>query len=354
MRNGLNITGVSETVHEIRESPAEAVADFAVSAPDVASPPGTVTSRTLTARNGTVRMARDFRLTHRLALAPDTPAAPGALAPTPYEAALASLGACVLVTTVNGCTARGITLGGISVTVRAELPLAADGTPAPGRPLEDIGWRCEIDCEAPTDVLRSVSRLVTAFSPNHRAFLDAAPLTPPLTPGPATAPGDGSCSIEAVVVWEYGSEAVCRTTLTVGGVRHTAAPFGVDQAKQMLGIDKAPNSQEVLLAALSAELSGLLPEVPPGALLAAGRIDTQGMLNIVREVPSSFHRLRLSTTGVPESALPGAVTRAVLPATLSTARPIVVELWHNGVRALRHTSTSEDAEAVRDELTNAS
>lgn len=352
MRNGLNITGVSEMVHEIRDNPEEAAADFAVTTPAAANPPGTVTSRTLTALNGTVRMARDFRLTHRLTLAPSTPSGPEALAPTPYETALASLGACALVTTVNGCTARGITLGGISVTVRAELPLAEDGTPAPGRPLEALRWRCDIDCDAPAEVLRSVNRLVTAFSPNHRVFLDPSPLDSPAPPPTHPTAAATTCPVEARVVWEYGSEAVCHTAVTVSGVRHTAAPFPVDQAKQMLGIDKAPNSQELLLSALSAELSGLLPDTPPGAALrAGGRIDTRGMLNVAREVPSSFHRLRLDPEGLPEAALRAALSRAVLPATLAAARTIEVELWRDGVREARHTGTTEDAEAIRDELT---
>ncbi|MFJ9862940.1 OsmC family protein [Streptomyces sp. NPDC101165] len=365
MRNGLNIAGVSEMVHEIREIPAEAVARFAVETPAGAATAGTVTSRTLTARNGTVRMARDFRLGHRRTVTADDPA--GAH-PTPYESALAALGACVMVTSVNGYTARGVTLGAMSVTVRADLALDEAGRPVAGRPLENIAWRCDVDCETDPDTARSINRLVTAFSPNHRVFLDAAPLDTVVlvgTDGGTTAldvpvPGETSeaagptrsSTVEATVTWEYGSEGSYVTTVGAPGTRPRSGPWGVDQAKQMLGIDRAPNSQEILLAALSAELTSLLPD---GSVLlrAAGLLDTRGMLNVTREVPSRFHGLSLETVAPDLSAadLSRALARSVLLATLATPRAVDVELWLAGRHVVSDHSSTADAEAVRDELT---
>ncbi|MEN8649774.1 OsmC family peroxiredoxin [Streptomyces sp. 21So2-11] len=370
MRNGLNITGVSEMVHEIRENPAEAMARFGVETPAGASSPGTVASRTLTARNGTVRMARDFRLSHRLALTPRDPAAPH---PTVYEAALASLGACVLVTTVNGYTARGVTLGGISVTARAELAVDDTGEPVAGRPLENIRWRCDVDADADADMARSINRLVTAFSPNHRVVLDESvwdeaavthsdgSTAPVAVPPPASSSGShAACPVEATVTWEYGSEAGFRTTVRAHGADHTSGPWRVDQAKQMLGIDRAPNSQELLLAAVGAELTALLgDEHGPVPLRVMGCLDTRGMLNVTREAPSRFHGLSLEAAApgpMPDaaalsSALSTALSRSVLVATLATPRAVDVELWLRGTRVLSVNSTTAEAEAVRDELT---
>ncbi|CAL9629113.1 hypothetical protein SUDANB15_06013 [Streptomyces sp. enrichment culture] len=360
MRNGLNVSGVSEMVHEIREVPEEAVARFAVESPAGVQAPGTVTSRTLTARNGTVRVARDFRLGHRTALPADDTASP---LPTPYESALAALAACVLVTSVNGYTARGVTLGTMSVTARADLALDADGRPVPGRPLDGLAWRCDVDCEADPDTARSINRLVTAFSPNHRVVLDEAPPdtavllgpdgpTPLGIPGPAAPPPPAparSTTVEATVTWEYGSEG--RYVSTVGA-HARSGPWGVDQAKQMLGIDRAPNSQEILLAALCAELTALLPD---GAvrLRAAGLLDTRGMLNVTREAPSRFHGLTLEATAPELSAadLSRALAGSVLLATLTTPRAVDVELWLAGRHVAAERSVTADAEAVRDELT---
>ncbi|MEU1409657.1 OsmC family protein [Streptomyces sp. NPDC005728] len=365
MRNGLNIAGVSEMVHEIREIPAEAVARFAVETPAGASTAGTVTSRTLTARNGTVRMARDFRLGHRLAVTTDGPAG---VHPTPYESALAALGACVMVTSVNGYTARGITLGAMSVTVRADLALDGAGRPVAGRPLENITWRCDVDCETDPDTARSINRLVTAFSPNHRVVLDVAPLDTAVLVGtdgrttaldapvpgeaPETAGPTRSTPIEATVTWEYGSEGSYVTTVGAPGTGPRSGPWGVDQAKQMLGIDRAPNSQEILLAALCAELTSLLPD---GSVLlrATGLLDTRGMLNVAREVPSRFHGLSLEAVAPDLSAadLSQALARSVLLATLATPRAVDVELWLAGRHVVSDHSITADAEAVRDELT---
>lgn len=65
MRNGLNISGVSELIHEIREKPAEALIDFRVTGHPARDG---VATHVRTARHGSVRMARGFRvdqLSHR-------------------------------------------------------------------------------------------------------------------------------------------------------------------------------------------------------------------------------------------------------------------------------------------------
>ncbi|MGW2651066.1 OsmC family protein [Streptomyces sp. NPDC001393] len=372
MRNGLNVTGVSEMVHEMRELPAEAVADFSVACPAAPAADGTVTAATRTARIGTLRAARPFTLTHRLSGAPG----PVGSHPSPYESAIAALAACALITQVNGLTARGVTIGSLQVTARAELQLDGSGRPAAGRPLENIRWRCDVECDAPTDTVESVIRLVTAFSPNHRAFTDAClfdrvsidgrPLADPYAPADPAGPAStvaGTTTVEAMVVWEYGSEATYTTATSVEGTRRTTVPgtraHTVDQAKQMLGIDKGPNSQEILLAAVCAELHAVVDATPATAplLRAGGRLDNRGMMNVLRSAPSRFHDLSLDVVApqvdVPSAAdlVRAALARSVLVATLSHARTVDVELWHNGTRALSCATDTAGAEAMRDELT---
>jgi uncharacterized OsmC-like protein len=228
---------------------------------------GILRTRARTLRDGVTRIARDFRLKQRPFGSPCDDL------PTPYESALAALGACVLITNINGYTARGITIGAMQISVRADLAL--DGCrPMDGVPLRNIRWHCEVDCDAPSETIRSVNRLVCAFSPNHRVFLDASPIeviasvrrpdggtdTIPVSwesvcPPPSPA---ATCPVEAEATWEYGSEAVYRTALTEDGGHARTGPFTVDQAKQILGIDKGPNSQEILLSALCGELADLI------------------------------------------------------------------------------------------------
>lgn len=376
MRNGLNITGVSEMVHELRERPDEAVADFTVECPAGPAAEGAVTAATRTARIGTLRVARPFTLTHRLSWQPG----PGGPYPSPHESALAALASCALITQVNGLTARGVTIGALQVTVRAELALDASGCPVAGQPLHHLRWHCDLESDGPTDVVVSVVRLVTGFSPNHRAFTDACPFDlvtingKPLTSAytPTAAPGAelaaaAAATVEATVVWEYGSEAAYTTATALHGVRHgsltSATARTVDQTKQMLGIDKGPNSQEILLAAVCAELfadlSDALEDGPPAAavLRAGGRIDHRGMMNVERTVPSRVHDLSLEVS-TPEAASSGtqdlvraALSRSVLVATLAHPRTIEVELWHNGTPALNCVTDTAAAEAMRDELT---
>jgi hypothetical protein len=376
MRNGLNTAGVSETVHELREHPELAIADYAVAGPAVPDGDGIVHTRALTMRDGVTRVARDFRLRHRpFGLPPHD-------LPTPYESALAALGACVLITNVNGYTARGITIGALRVTVRADLPLDATGRPAAGLPLSGLRWHCAIDCDAPSDMIQSINRLVCAFSPNHRLFLDASPIDVaasirrgdddnetimiPWTAAPPLNPPVTSCPVEADVTWEYGSEATYRTALTGAGEKRWAGPFTVDQAKQMLGTDKGPNAQEILLSALCTELACLIADeaasrnmaVRDASLRLSGRLDMRGMLNVQREVSSTFHNLFVeadlrgdASAAQAHDLLSAVMTRAVLPATIGHSTAIGVELSRSGARELAYDSTTRDAEAIRDDVT---
>ncbi|WP_156725185.1 hypothetical protein [Streptomyces apocyni] len=374
MRNGLNITGVSESVHEYRDNPEEAVADFRVVTPLPAPGEETAVSRTLALRDGTYRIARDFTLRHRLAL--DSRSGD----PTPWESMLVAVAACVLTTKVNGFTSRGVTLGALRTTARARLRLGPDGAPAAGAVLDDLGWSTEIDCDAPSETLRSINELVAVFSPNHQAALDTTSaeatvtvLGPtgsevfPVVWAPAVQESPDDCAVEADVVWEYGSESAYTTRVTTGGIRRVTGPLVVDQAKQMLGIDKGPNSQEILLSAVTAEVAGLLRHEPAlrdapveGArLLGSGRLDTRGMLNVVREVPSRFHDLRLDLAVECDpghghklaAALGAALSRAVLPATLLAQLTVAVEMVRGGRQEAGGLTTLAQTEAVRDEVT---
>ncbi|BCJ50044.1 hypothetical protein Asp14428_15190 [Actinoplanes sp. NBRC 14428] len=308
MRNGLNISGVSEIVHEIRENGAEAVIRFSTSTA-VAGDRAEVTVGT--AHHGTFRMARDFRLALTGAEAAD----PGL---TPVEAAAAAIGACVLITHVHGYSARGISLTSLGVRVTATVPTDAAGRVAdPSAGLRDLRYDITVDAEATEAALAQVTQFVTCFSPNHRAFLDAgdydlssvlvrpggtATSRPvPVTAPAATAPAAGELTVVAELQWEYGTEAHVSTAVSPGIEARRAAPtLVVDQSKQMLGIDRGPNPQEMLLTAISAELAlGLsalarergLPlsriEVDGG-----GRLDIRGMMNVDPAVPARFHEIR--------------------------------------------------------------
>jgi hypothetical protein len=266
----------------------------------------------------------------------------------------------------------------MQITARAHLPLDDAGHPADGLPLSGISWHCDIECGAPSETIQSINRLVCAFSPNHRVFLDASPIemvasvrrdadeteTIPVSWAPASPPPSpvGTCPVEAQVTWEYGSEATYRTAV---GEQRWTGPFTVDQAKQMLGIDKGPNSQEILLSALCGELTHLIRaesaargiELDDVQLRLSGRLDERGMLNVLREISSSFHNLLIEVTLRSDAAtadlhdlLSAAMARAILPATLAHSTVIGVELTRGGTRELAHDSTTSEVEAIRDDV----
>jgi uncharacterized OsmC-like protein len=309
VRNGLDISGVSEFVQEIGEKPVEAVIDFhACAVPGFSG--AEVSIRT--AHHGTQRMARSFRIPFT-----EHSAHPfGGL--SAYEAVVAALGACVLITHVHGYSARGVTITSLRVTVTAAVEVDADGWWVGGdSALHDVRYLIEADCAGSVDSVREVSQFVTCFSPNHRAFLDeggyrlaAMAVRPDGTPDvveldqvdPAPAGGDGTrLDLTAELCWEYGTEAGLMTTFSPGGeLRRERPRLVADQSKQMLGLDRGPNPQELLLAAISADLTHQVRHVAAerGITLAglevesSGRLDIRGMLNVSPDIPARFHNIR--------------------------------------------------------------
>ncbi|EGX59852.1 OsmC family protein [Streptomyces zinciresistens K42] len=349
MRNGLDISGASELVHEIGDKPIEAVIDFnATAVPGLHG--AQVSIRT--AHHGTQRMARSFRIP----FTEDSARPLGGL--SSHEAAVAALGACVLITHVHGYSARGVTITSLRLTVTAAVDVDARGRWAGGdRALHDVRYLVEADCDGPADSVREVSQFVTCFSPNHRAFLDeggyrlaAVAVRPDGTPDAVeldqaaptpAAPGATRLDLTAELTWEYGVQATATTTFAPGAQARRERPaLVVDQSKQMLGLDSGPNPQELLLAAVSADLTHQVhaEAAEHGITLAgaevesSGRLDIRGMLNVSPDIPARFHNLRFlvrADTGA-GADLAGLVRRAaarnVLLATLLRANSVEVEV----------------------------
>lgn len=350
MRNGLDISGVSEFAHEIGEKPVEAVIDFNTCTVPTLSGAEVIIR---TAHHGTQRMARSFRIP----FTEDSAQWLGGL--SAYEAAVAALGACVLITHVHGYSARGVTITTLRVTVTAAVQVDAAGRWAGGETaLHDVRYLIETDCDGSVDSVSEVSRFVTCFSPNHRAFLDegsyglsAMAVRPDGTPEvvtsdqaePAPATGGGTrLDLTAELTWEYGTEATATTTFAPGGeLRRERPVLVVDQAKQMLGIDRGPNPQELLLAAICADLTGQVRTLAAerGVTLAgleiesSGRLDIRGMLNVSPDIPARFHNLRFlvrAGTGAPLDELAAlvreAAARNVMLAVLLRANSVQVDV----------------------------
>jgi uncharacterized OsmC-like protein len=371
MRNGLDISGVSEFVHEIGEKPVEAVIDFNTTA--VLGARGAEVS-IRTAHHGTVRMARSFQIPFT-----EDRADPFA-GLSAHEAAVAALGACVLITHVHGYSARAVTITSLSVVVSAAVEVDERGRWVGGdTALHDLRYDIRADCDGPTASLTEVSQFVTCFSPNHRAFLDEGSyVLTALTrrsdgsheavtveqTDPAAPVGEPSrIELTAELTWQYGTEANVTTMRSPDGeLRRQQPSLVVDQSKQMAGIDGGPNPQEVLLAAVSADLcqdvSRLARErglaLHNVDVAATGRLDIRGMLNVSKDIPARFHNLQFTVsadTDLPARALADLVAECaavnVTLATLRTAGTVEVDL-HTPDRPL--LSFRSDADQVEDFL----
>ena len=373
MRNGLNISGVSELVHEIQTVPKEALIRFHTTGQ---LDHGRVSVDVRTARHGTFRMARGFglrmdplRLDER-----DTLSA--------YEATVAAIGACVLITHVHGYTARGVLLSELSVRVSAEVGTGADGgRPDGGNVFGGLRYRIDVSCDGDREQLASVSQFATCFSPNHRALLDPAEVgvtgvvrrsdgsteTVEVDLGDLPTGGSGEpVTVEAALRWEYGLE--CEALTRIGTEQPWRSRFTVDQSKQMVGIDKGPNPQEVLLAAISGDLGTGIADaaaaagVPVSGVEVDGRgqLDIRGMMNISKEVPARFHEIRFVVavdSDAPLDAVRGvleAAARSSAPlALIRPAREVEVEVHADGEEISGFTSSLAQATAFLVEVARA-
>lgn len=369
MRNGLNISGLSEYVNEIKTHPEEAVIRFATLAE---LNRGLVEVETRTASLGTIRMARGFRTRVDPA---------GAVVDyiTPEEASVAALGACVLITHVQGFSVRGVNLTTLTVNVEADVEVDESGRWVGGeQSLRNLRYRVNVVGDAPVDQTRAISQFTTCFSPNHRVFLDAADFVVGAAVrrsdgsteqieigwdevvGQPAASGGRTMAVSADLRWDYGTETHITTAVEPDPRRRYTPAVIADQPKQMSGFDKGSNPQELLLTAVSADLAYGVQRAASGAGVPVtrvevdcyGQLDIRGMQNVSKEVPARFHGLRFRAdieSDAPADQVRAAVLDAVrssVPlAALRRANEIAVESYHDGEEAIRFRSDADQVKA---------
>ncbi|MEU6021885.1 OsmC family protein [Micromonospora sp. NPDC047134] len=296
MRNGLNIAGVSELVHEVEASADEAQYRYAASA---AWRPGRgTTGRSEPALLGSVKSPRRFTFT----IADHPTVDPGAGVADPVRLALTALGSCALTTLIAGASARGVTFEHL------RLHLSAYHRRRWGaRWLSDLTYTIESRAAVNGVDLGEVVEFVVQQSPNHRTVIDPQALTLSLGGEPETVEGIripaapiAGHTVEQHIEWSYGVQF--RAPIDGTELR-------IDQAKQMGGVDWGPNPQEYMLMALAACVVQRLAEIvaeeglPPlvWQARASGRVDVRGLLMTEPGIPPQVQDLHL-TVDEPEGA----------------------------------------------------
>jgi uncharacterized OsmC-like protein len=305
MRNGLNTGNMSEFVHEIRTNPREAL--FRYSVGSTIGCDADVLAQVQTLAGGSLRIARPFEVrTGRGRGAQRDPRGER----TCQEQLLVALGGCAMITALLGCAARAVSLSTLSMDIEA--------VSVPGEPLRDVSFTLQFGCGASSDILSSLARHVACFSPNHRTVLDRNEIQVSLrretgarclvVPQRATAYDRGvEEKVAGRLEWQYGTQIRARTRI---GERARSEELWVDQPKQALGLDRAPNPQEYLLAALNADLLDGFVAIAAERKVAmrdcrmhsSGKLDLRGLLNVDTAVPVRMHEL--STTLCVDSEAP--------------------------------------------------
>lgn len=358
MKNGLNISGTSEFVHEICTNEDEAFLRFVARAEPLVGGAG-ITIGTL--RAGTIRVARDFYVDA------EPPGCSPRAIPNPAEYLLLSLGGCVTFSWIQGCTLKGITLKRFGVQLRASLPAHE------GAGLANVRYRIEIDSDTTNEQVAAVAKNVMCFSPMHRTFLepnalhvqaahgrrgsDGAPAIrrrprgqASAGPAAAAAPPSSQSGLAADVAWRYGAHS----DVTIVAPDGPSWRLELDQPKQINGLDRAPNPQEYMMAALASELmlaaSDRLPTVRIAGVAAGGDVDLRGFMNTghtdVVRVHNIGYDVRLDDQAPAdaEAQLQRLADAGVCHRTVATPTPIEVTVVGNGEQVLQLRS---DIDSVR-------
>jgi uncharacterized OsmC-like protein len=341
MRNGLNTGNMSELVHEIRTNPEEA--QFRYGVDSTCQHRELISCATRTLQGGTIRIARPFTI--------EATALGCSLAATPEQLLLLALGGCAMITFLLGCGAKGVSLNSLRMELRAEYQR--------DQGLENVAYRLLVDCDAEPDVVGAIAHHVACFSPNHRTFIDRNQIEVTIADDrvsdrhrSATEPSANRVTflnstevvgLQAAIDWQFGTQLSGYVWQSNSEARHA---YAIDQPKQALGLDRAPNPQEYLLAALATDLhrgaqsrggdSASLGMVPSFSL--SGKLDLRGLLNVDSSVPTRFHELRVNLKDdghLDVSQAEGTAIQLVgdssIAQTICNPTPITVSVIHNGV-----------------------
>ena len=279
MRNGMNISGFSEIVHEIQQEPAQAI--FRYGAYAQYSPAAGMLAGVAPATIGLLRAPRHFEVPIR-----PSPAlqCQGLLDPAwPQELALAALSGCFLVSAVSGFSARRTTVDHLSMTTRAHLQEAGAAAP-------QVRYEIRSGTDKKLSEALEVIEAVKTHSPNHQTFVQPLGLAArlvdagrpgawqhfaPLDSAPACAAEAPGQALSLDCQWLYGTQL--RADFA-GQAPEDRRSFPIDQPKQLAGIDWGPNPQEYLLMAIAADVLAQLSrrQQLPGAV----RLDIRAMVDI--------------------------------------------------------------------------
>ena len=281
MRNGMNISGFSEIVHEIQQEPAQAIFRYAAYAH--CSPAGGMLAGVAPALIGLLRAPRHFEVPIR-----PSPAlqCQGLLDPAwPQELALAALSGCFLVSAVSGFSARRTTVDHLSMTTSAILQEAAAAAP-------QVRYEIRSGTDKKISEALEVIEAVKSHSPNHQTFVQPLGLSARLVDAEGAGPWHRFCPFEQAPAdtaavqtktqalsldcqWLYGTQL--RADFVHQDPQDLRS-FPIDQPKQLAGIDWGPNPQEYLLMAIAADVLAQLNrrQQLPGAV----HLDVRAMVNI--------------------------------------------------------------------------
>lgn len=357
MKNGVNIAGISELAHEVREQPEEG--QFRYRARASWQPEGGYEVQVLPVLVGTVKAPRRFRMNLADGSRAAATAAPGDGGRfEPEELAMAGLGACAMLTFLSGCTTRGLAVTTLELDIEGLLRPATDNRPGGGR-LTDLRYAVRLDAEGAGEDFGAIAQALSAHSPNHRTLVEPNPVdarlgdATPVVPDDAPIPvADAGTPRKAGIVWDYGFQIRARLPGPEGGPHRW---LQIDQPKQIGGIDKGPNPQEYLLAGLAAsvlrgfvELAQAQELDPSGcAVVAAGRVDIRGMLGVGGDIPVKVQDLgcRLDTPadfprGPAEDLLREAFRRSPVRALVADANAVRIAVTGAGAAICDFVSAS--------------
>ncbi|MGH1438626.1 MAG: OsmC family protein [Cellvibrionaceae bacterium] len=297
MKNGVNVAGVSEMMHEIRGNAVEGV--FAYDAEAQWTGGDTLNAFVNSALIGSVKSARGFQWRMTLGeSAPVSETCTKEMLFTPEELALTGLGSCAMLTMVKGATTCGRNIQSLRFLVKGKHYPADKNKAAT---LSDFDYRVEFDADSEEDnmLFSEVLKKLSHHSPNHRTIVERNVISVKEADITIDKLGEmaaltKSKDLQVEMNWEYGFQL----KVNYDSVRYTR----VDQPKQAGGIDRGANPQEILMSAFASCLTRTFIKLMGDSNLplngvtvrTTGHVDMRGMLGIAPSIPSKLQDISAS------------------------------------------------------------
>lgn len=292
MKNGVNVSAISELVHEIKDCPEEGDAFYKVTSAWKAHYGMKCNISVNTMEFGSKRHARKFSFAVDL---PTTGNANGD-EPTPQDYLITALASCAMTVIVQANSYKSQSITNLKIDAKASRYAVTDKISK-----KNIELNMHLNSEGDKNDRQEFLNKVRSFSPNFVTITQSTPIKIiednhiktidyQLLSGKNHSFSNGDWQCNSVLKWRYAvqMDAMILSVEKNNSNTDSTKLIFVDQPSIVGGLDESPNPQEYLLGAIASDITKNLLLLAKESDLSwrkfsvdvSGHIDMRGLLNV--------------------------------------------------------------------------